>query len=214
MSSRCNNQKWWQVECLETKLQKWQILINWKDVYDETIQTLSEQKKEKITQRESKFKELHETLINTYWFTQEEFDSLCKYAWKWKKIAFLITIKDMLNSESSKISKDEILNTIKEIQINEGMIFWNYILLKKESTKISANIVSKIIEKWYARQYIYDHIPWISFVWYFDDVIWALKIWLDNWIFKWNKDIVYSTWNWEFKSDLAQKLIDAWLANE
>ena len=53
----------------------------------------------------------------------------------------------MLNSESSKISKDEILNTIKEIQINEGMIFWNYILLKKESTKISANIVSKIIEK-------------------------------------------------------------------
>lgn len=57
-------------------------------------------------------------------------------------------------------------------------------------------------------------MPWIGFVWYFDDAMAALKLWLESWIFrKWN--IVYSTEKPDSNvSDLGQKLLDAWVPSE
>ena len=69
--------------------------------------------------------------------------------------------------------------------------------------------IKRIIDKWYAWAYLYDNLPWIQFVWYFDDAIAALKLALDKWLFR-KGDLVYtSKTNENTISDLWQALVDA-----
>ena len=201
-----NNQDRWYDELWESNIQRWQIFINGEDVYDSTMFRISEKQKESKESRKIKFSELKSKLIDEYKFTESEFQNLCKYAWKWNVIKFLSTIKSM--HEWFDIKNDDILNAMIEIKYPGEMVFRNYVLIKKNAKKFTQSDVKRVVEKGYARKYLTDNLPWIWFVWYFDDVIWALRLALEMWLFR-NDNFAYVTKSEFTISDLWQALINA-----
>ena len=167
---------------------------------------ISEKQKESKESRKIKFSELKSKLIDEYKFTESEFQNLCKYAWKWNVIKFLSTIKSM--HEWFDIKNDDILNAMIEIKYPGEMVFRNYVLIKKSAKKFTQSDVKRVVEKGYARKYLTDNLPWIWFVWYFDDVIWALRLALEMWLFR-NDNFAYVTKSESTISDLWQALINA-----
>lgn len=211
-SSRCNNQHWWYDELHESNIQRWQIFINGEDVYESTMSRISEKQKETKENRRNKFTELKDKLIKEYEFTESEISDICKYAWKWKVLSFLSTLVSM--KEKSDVKKDEIMDAMKEIKYSDDMVLWNYVLIKRKEKTLKYEDVKRVVDKWYAWSYLFDNLPWIQAVWYFDDVIDALRLWLENWLFsRWN--IVYTTKKSDSEvSDLGQKLLDAGIWSE
>jgi len=207
-SSWCNNQHWWCNELYGSTIQPWQIFINGEDVYEGTMSRILEKKNEKKENRKNKFTEFKDKLINEYKFTESEFRDLCKYSWKWKVLSFLYTVISLLGKND--ITKDEIFKAMKEIKYPDNWdIFQNYILVKRKAKNFRDYDIKRIIDKWYAWAYLYDNLPWIQFVWYFDDAIAALKLALDKWLFR-KGDLVYtSKTNENTISDLWQALVDA-----
>lgn len=201
-----NNQDRWYDELWESNIQWWQIFINGEDVYDSTMSRISEKQKESKESRKNKFLELKSKLTDEYKFSESEFQDLCKYAWKWNVIKFLLTIKSM--HEWSGIKNQDILDVIMEIKYPGEMIFRNYVLIKKNAKKFTQSDVKRVVEKGYARKYLTDNLPWIWFIWYFEDVIWALKLALGKWLFR-NDNFVYVTKSESTISDLWQALINA-----
>jgi len=209
---RNNQQQWWYTDLDDSIIQPWQIFINGEDVYEETMETVKSIKQGRINSRKSKFHDLKETLVNTYLFTESEFRDLCKYPWKWNILSFLSTVTSIL--EKNNITKDEIFNAMEEIKYPVNWdIFQNYISIKRVAKNFRDYDVKRVIDKWYAWSYIMDTIKWINRVWNFDDAIAALKLWLENGLFrKWN--LVYTTKKEEDNpeiSDFWQKLLDAGL---
>ena len=210
--SWCNNQHWWYNEMTSSNIQPWQIFINGEDVYEETIQHIKEREQNRKQGRNSKFNELKESLVNTYSFTESEFKSICKYAWKWKILNLLSVIKSML--ETWDIKKEEIMSAISDIKYPGDMVLWNYILIKRKAEDYRYEDVKRVVDKWYARDYIYNSIKWIGFKWYFDDAIAALKLALAKGLFR-KGNLVYATKTQENTiSDLWQALLDAGVVTE
>ena len=206
-SCRWNNQQEWRYDELDSSIiQPWQIFINGKDVYWDTIQHIKMKEQERKEKLKWKFGELKDTLMNTYSFTEAEFNDFCKYAWKWKILSFLSVIKSMM--ETWDIKKEEILSVMSDIKYPGDTIFRNYVLIKRKAKEIKQKDVKRVLEKWYARAYLYDSLPWIWFVWYFDDAMWALKLALDQWLFR-KDNFAYTTTLEPTISDLWQALIDA-----
>ncbi len=206
-----NNQDWWYDELWESNIQRWQIFINGEDVYDSTMSRISEKQKESKESRKTKFSELKSKLIDEYKFTESEFQNLCKYAWKWNTLRFLSTIKSMI--EKTNIQKGEIIDAMMEIKYPSEMVFRNYVLIKKNAKKFTQSDVKRVVEKGYARKYLTDNLPWIWFVWYFDDVIWALRLALEMWLFR-NDNFAYVTKSESTISDLWQALINAKIVSD
>lgn len=206
-SSWCNNQHWRYDEMDSSNIQPWQIFINGKDVYEGTMQKIDNIKQGRIDSRKSKFHDLKNLFINTYSFTESEFKSICKYAWKWKILSFLSTIESMMKSWDMK--KEEILSAMVDIEYPGDMVFWNYILTKRRANKYRYEDVKRVVDKWYARAYIANSLKWMSFEWYFDDAIAALKLALNKWLFR-KGDLIYTSKTQENTiSDLWQALVDA-----
>jgi len=147
---------WWNDKL---KIHSWQIFINWEDVYNSTINRVQEKKNEQklfLDELDRKCKEnwklrfnaLKDILINTNSFTESEFKSICKYAWKWKILGFLGVVESMMIS--GNIKKEEILSTMKDIEYPGNTIFWNYILIKRKAKKFRDYDVKRVIDKWYA----------------------------------------------------------------
>ena len=212
-SHRRNNQQQWRYdEMYSSNIQPWQIFINGVDVYEDTMSRISEKQRDSREKRGNKFTELKTKLIDEFKFTESEFQNFCKYAWKWKTLSFLSAVNSMMKDWN--IKKEEIIDAMldikKEEMMNE-MEFRNYVLIKKKAKRFKESDVKRVVDKWYARNYLADNLPWIWFVWYFDDAIWALKLALEKWLFK-KWDFVYSTETPKPEiSDLGQKLLDAWI---
>lgn len=203
---RNNNQDWWYDELDNSIIQPWQIFINGKDVYEDTMEKINSIKEGRINSRKSRFDELRESLINTYSFTESEFKSICKYAWKGKILSLLSVIKSMM--ETWDIKKEEILSAMTDIKYPGDMVFRNYVLIKRKAKKFRHEDVKRVVDKWNARAYISDSLKWIQFVWNFDDALWALELALDQWLFRKN-NFAYSTVLETTVSGLWQALIDA-----
>ena len=201
-----NNQEWWYDEMDNSIIQPWQIFINGVDVYQDTVQRIKEKQREWKEKRKSKFNELKDKFLDVYSFSESEFNDLCKYAWKWNVMRFLSTVKSML--ENSAVKKDEIISAMVEIKYPGDMVFRNYLLIKRKARKFKYDDVKRVIEKGYARKYLTDNLPWVWFVWYFGDAMWALKLALDQWLFR-KGDFAYTTSLEPTISDLWQALIDA-----
>lgn len=201
-----NNQNRWFEEMKDSSIQPWQIFINGMDVYQDTIQRIKTKELERKENLKWKFNGLKETLINTYSFSESEFKDLCKYAWKWNVIKFLSTVKSML--EESDIQKDDIMSVMTEIKYTDNMVFQNYVLIKRKARNFNQNEVKRVLEKGYARTYLKDKLPWIWFVWYFDDAMEALKLAFQNWLFR-KDNFAYATELEPTISDLWQALMDA-----
>ena len=210
--SWCNNQHWWYDELDNSIIQPWQIFINGEDVYEETMKKINNIKEGRINSRKSKFDELKESLINTYSFTESEFKSICKYAWKGKILSLLSVIKSMM--ESWNIKKEEIQDAMVDIKYSGDMIFWNYVLVKRKAKDFKQSDVKRILDKGYARAYIENSLKWIWFVWNFDDAMGALRLAFDKELFR-RGDFLYSTNIQQSTiSDLWQALIDAGVVEE
>ncbi len=208
-SSWCNNQHWWYEEMDSSSIQPWQIFINGEDVYNSTISRISDKQKESKENRKNKFSDLKTKLIDEYKFTESEFQNLCKFAWRWNVIKFLSVIKSMI--ETSDIQKNEINDAMLDIKYLGEMVFRNYVLIKKNAEKFKYEDIKRVVDKCYARKYLTDNLPWISFVWCFDDAIEALNLALESWLFK-RRNLVYSTKiSKSGITDLGQKLLDAGL---
>lgn len=206
-SSRCNNQHWWYDELYESDIQPWQIFINGVDVYEDTVSRITGLQNEKKENRKNKFTELKVKLINECKFTESEFRDLCRYSWKWKVLSFLSTVVSMM--ETSGITKNELFAVMDEIEYNDSMVFQNYVFIRRKAKKFRDYDVKRIIDKWYAWAYLWDNLPWIQFVWYFDDAMAALKLALDKGLFR-KGDLVYTSKTQENTiSDLWQALVDA-----
>lgn len=138
-----NNQKRWYDELYESNIQRWQIFINGEDVYESTMSRISEKQKETKENRENKFTELKDKLVRKCSFTESEFCDMCKYAWKWNVLSFLSKVISMM--DTSDITKDEILNVMKDIKYpGNDMVFWNYVLIKRKSKTLKHKYVKKL----------------------------------------------------------------------
>lgn len=212
-SCRWNNQQeWWYDEMDSSNIQPWQIFINGEDVYEETVSKITGLQNEKKEKRKNKFTELKDKLINEYKFTESEFSDLCRYSWKWKVLSFLSTVTSMM--ETSGVTKNELFAVMDEIKYDDSMVFQNYVFIRKKAKKIRDCDVKRVVDKWIAWAYLWDNLPWIKFVWYFDDAIAALKLALDKGLFR-KGDLVYTSKTQENTiSDLWQALLDAGVVTE
>lgn len=178
-----NSQKRWYEECQETELKKGQVFINGKDIYEETIKRISTMEQKRKEQIKTRFKTLKEELKNNFQFSDEEFDWLCKYPGKRKVLSFLSTIKELLSNEEDQVSKEDILEAMREIKYMSNQAFSDYLLLKRNGDKVSANSAKKAIEKAYSWAYLSHYFPNFEFKWHFDDVKKVINIGVKNWIF-------------------------------
>lgn len=182
-----------------------------------------EKEEEQIEKRNNEFAKRKEYFIKELKFSEKEFWILSKFPWKWKMLWFFTTVKKMLTINSSKITKKELLDWIKEMRKLDktyfrtitkeitgsevyGMNSWilrNYILLKRNKDEIQYSKAEKVVNKANAWKYLRDYIPWISFEWNFKDAVVALKIALDSWLFG-KKEML--SWNQDFWIKLANAL--------
>ena len=100
------------------------------------------------------------------------------------------------------------MSAMVEIKYPGDMVFRKYVLIKRKAKKIRHYDAKRVLEKGYARKYLTDNLPWIEFVWYLDEAMWALKLALDQWLFR-KDNFVYTTALEPTISDLWQALIDA-----
>lgn len=170
-----NNQKWYYQEIKELNIKKGWIFIDGKDVFENTEKIINELKMKHKASRSVIFEELSRSVTKKY---GEEVVKLVL-----QKKGSVLSILKMLNEGETEQLEFADMKKIFSVSSDASIIANLMICIKY---RISVFKATKVVEKAFAWEYLYNNFPEIVFIGRFSEAMMALKLYCDNWGIKKN----------------------------